>query len=351
MFLVITQLLLWVVVALLIWYVLLQLIPREYLTWLGGAILLSIIVLAFFFPTEQGVATLWYILSFPLRPLGLSIVLLCAATRRPLPLQRLYLVCAALAILVLCSVPWLAQNYQYWLIRSNFPIASVCPAQGNPNLVPVVGRPEAIVLLSSGISQPSLPYQPELIEATMSDLVVTTVRQYQLQQQVGHSPRVIVAARPQPFPWQGVSAPWYAANSTDILEADIIRSLLIAQGVSPSNIFVLNNVENVRQSAAAVEELLPPLANRNPRVIVVASVLHLPRASLAFERFELDAIPRSPGLYPEICALDQVRLGTYDLIPNATSLALTSRVVEEFYTLMYYFLRGWVEPCARCLNN
>jgi uncharacterized SAM-binding protein YcdF (DUF218 family) len=349
MFLVITQLLLWVLVALLIWYVLLQLIPREYLTWLGGAILFSIIVLAFFFPTEQGVASLWYILSFPLRPLGLCIVLLCAATRRPL--QRIHLVCAALAVLLLCSVPWLAQNYQYWLIRSNFPIASVCPAQGNPNLVPVVGRPEGIVLLSSGVSQPSLPYQPELIEASMSDLIATTVRQYQLQQQVGHSPRVIVAARPQPFPWQGVSAPWYSRNTTDVLEADTIRSLLIAQGVSPTHIFILNNVENVRQSAQAVGELIPRLANRNPRVIVVASVLHLPRASLAFESLNLDVIPRSPSLYPEICALEQVRVGIYDLIPNATSLALTSRVVEEFYTLMYYFLRGWVEPCTRCNAN
>lgn len=349
MFLVITQLLLWVVVALLIWYVLLQLIPREYLTWLGGAILLSIIVLAFFFPTEQGVATLWYILSFPLRPLGLSIVLLCTATR--MPKQRMPLVCAALAVLVLCSVPWLAQNYQYWLIRSNFPIASVCTAQENPNLAPVVGRPEGIVLLSSGISQPSLPYKPELIETNMSDLVVTTVRQYQLQQQVGHSPRVIVAARPQPFPWQGVSAPWYSANSTDILESDIIRSLLIAQGVSPTHIFILNKVENVRQSAEAVQEIIPRLTNRNPRVIVVSSVLHLPRASLAFQRLDLDVIPRSPSLYPEICALEQLRTGIYDIIPNATSLALTSRVVEEFYTLMYYFLRGWVEPCARCLSN
>ncbi|MCT7975397.1 YdcF family protein [Laspinema olomoucense] len=349
MFLVITQLLLWVVVALLIWYVLLQLIPREYLTWLGGAILLSIIILAFFFPTEQGVATLWYILSFPLRPLGLCIVLLCTATQRPK--QRQPLVCAALVLLVLCSVPWLAQQYQYWLIRSNFPIASVCPAQGNLNLVPVVGRPEAIVLLSSGISQPSLPYQPELIEANMSDLIVTTVRQYQLQQQVGHSPRVIIAARPQPFPWQGVSAPWYSANSTDILEANIIRSLLIAQGVSPTHIFVLNKVENVRQSAVAVGELLPRRANRNPRVIVVASVLHLPRASLAFQGLDLEVIPRSPSLYPEICALDQVRTGIYDIIPNASSLALTSRVVEEFYTLMYYFLRAWVEPCARCLSK
>ncbi|MBO0349824.1 YdcF family protein [Phormidium pseudopriestleyi FRX01] len=350
MILAITQLLLWVVVALLIWYVLLQLIPREYLTWLGGAILLSIIVLAFFFPTEQGVATLWYILSFPLRPLGLCIVLLCAATRRLL-INRLYLVGAALVILVLCSVPWLAQHYQYWLIRSNFPIASVCPAQGNPNLVPVVSRPEGIVLLSSGISQPSLPYQPELIETNMSDLIVTTVRQYQLQQQVGHSPRVIVAARPQPFPWQGVSAPWYSVNSTDILESDIIRNLLIVQGVSPTHIFVLNKVENVRQSAEAVAELLPRLANRNPRVIVVTSVLHLPRASLAFQRLDLDVIPRSPSLYPEICALEQLRTGIYDIIPNATSLALTSRVVEEFYTLMYYFLRSWVEPCTRCNAN
>ncbi len=349
MFLVITQLLLWVVVALLIWYVLLQLIPREYLTWLGGAILLSIIVLAFFFPTEQGVATLWYILSFPLRPLGLCIVLLCAATRRPK--QRMHLVCAALIILVLSSVPWLAQSYQYWLIRSNFPVASVCPAPGNPNLVPVVSRPEGIVLLSAGVSQPSLPYQPELIEASMSDLIVTTVRQYQLQQQVGHSPRVIVAARPQPFPWQGVSAPWYSVTSTDILEADIIRNLLISQGVSPTHIFILNKVENIRQSAEAVAELIPRLGTRKPRVIVVASVLHLPRASLAFEGLDLDVIPRSPSLYPQICALEQVRPGIYDIIPSATSLALTSRVVEEFYTLMYYFLRGWVEPCARCLGN
>lgn len=346
MFQVITLLLLWIIVAFLIWYVLLQLIPREYLTWLGGAILLSIIVLAFFFPTEQGVATLWYLLSFPLRPIGLCIVLLLLAWRNDK--KRNQFVLATLIILLLCSIPWLSQQYQYWLIRSNFPIAAFCGDRPSPSSVPPAETPDAIVLLAEGISQPSIPYQPQLIEANMSDRIITAVRQYQLQRYRGNRPKVIVAARPQPFVWPGITAPWYGrANIPEVAEAQEIKTMLLSLGVPPTDITILEDVDNVRYSAEKLQELVEARL-LGDRIILVASALNLPRATLSFESLGFEVIPRAPTFDEEICTPENLRVDIYDVIPNAESFLRSTRVVEEFYTLMYYFLRRWIDPCANC---
>ncbi|MEB3828622.1 YdcF family protein [Phormidium sp. CCY1219] len=350
MFLVITQILLWVIVAALIWYVLLQLIPREYLTWLGGAILFCIIVLAFFFPTEQGVSTLWQILSFPLKPLGLCIVLLILATKKEQK-NRDPLIASTLAILVLCSIPWLSEQYEYWLIRSNFPETEFCtprPAATRP----ARGKVGAIVLLANGITQPFLPYQPHLLKTQMSDRLFSAVEQYNLQRQLGNRPPVIIAARPKPFAWAGISAPWYNVSVPKVSEAEELKTLLVNLGIPSTDILLLDNKEvfNVRATAIALDNLhedktLPFPSNR---IILISSALDMPRARLAFEKLDIPVTPRAPTLLDVLCDRQNRLVFLSELIPNAASFLRTTRVIEEFYTLMYYFLRGWIDPCTNC---
>ena len=45
--LLLTRILLWVAVGLIIWYILLRFIPRTYLTWLGGFVVLGLLVASF----------------------------------------------------------------------------------------------------------------------------------------------------------------------------------------------------------------------------------------------------------------------------------------------------------------
>ena len=48
-----TRILLWAGVGYLLWYLLLKFIPRKFLTWFGGAIVLALIVLSFVDPNDR----------------------------------------------------------------------------------------------------------------------------------------------------------------------------------------------------------------------------------------------------------------------------------------------------------
>jgi hypothetical protein len=106
MFLLLTQVLLWLLVTVILYNLLLKVIPRTYLTLLGGLFLFAIIVLAFFFPNERLVATAWSILSFPLKPVGATILLLIVALNQGL--KKRNQVVAALLILLISSTPFLS---------------------------------------------------------------------------------------------------------------------------------------------------------------------------------------------------------------------------------------------------
>lgn len=340
MFFVLTQILLWILIAVLIWYVLLQLIPREYLTWLGGAILLSIIILAFFFPTDPGIARLWNILSFPLKPLGLTIILLLAALKSD---KKKKLVQAAILILVLASVPWLSKQYEYWLIESNLPQDEVCYVQNARRVIPATGRPDAIVVLAKGTTQPFLPYDIDRLEVDMGDRIVTAAREYNLQRQIGNRPTVIAVGRQQPFPWYGRRQP-------RIAEADEIKKQLILLGVPPNDIIAQDSGANVRQSALAVQKRLQANRGLGPRIILVASALDMARAKLSFQNVGMIVIPRAANLAEQLCLVDESNriIDVEYILPNAESLLRTTRVIDEFFTLIYYFLRGWIDPCDTC---
>ncbi|NJR65742.1 MAG: hypothetical protein HC772_11080 [Leptolyngbyaceae cyanobacterium CRU_2_3] len=81
MFELITQILILVGIYFLVRFVLLTWIDKRYLTWLGGIVLVLLMVLAFLDPTNKTVGVLWGVISFPLRPLGLVLILLISSVR------------------------------------------------------------------------------------------------------------------------------------------------------------------------------------------------------------------------------------------------------------------------------
>jgi hypothetical protein len=87
-------------------------------------ILLLVVLLSFINPNEPAVSSLWRVVSFPLKPLGASILLMIFATQRMQGGGKLdapggYLLGWALTILLLSSTPAVA----YFLVRS--PVAMV----------------------------------------------------------------------------------------------------------------------------------------------------------------------------------------------------------------------------------
>jgi hypothetical protein len=105
-----TRLLIWIAVGWFIWWVLTKFIPKSFLTWLGGAIILAIIVMSFVAPADDSINALWQFISFPLKPLGATLVLLMVAMSKGLKKVDGRMVALAFTILFLSSIPLVART-------------------------------------------------------------------------------------------------------------------------------------------------------------------------------------------------------------------------------------------------
>lgn len=337
MFLLIAQILLWVLLGLAIWFVLLRLIPKEYLTWLGGAILLTVIILAFFFPTDRSIATIWNIISLPLKPLGLTLLLLILGTKKK---KESKLIWTAVAILLLSSIPWLADRYEYGLIRSNLAVqTNVCTTR-------TVSEADAIVLFSKGTTQPFLRYQPDVVAQQTSARIVEMARVYNELRTAGRVPQAIVVGRSTPFAWTvGQQTP-----NPNLEAATLARRFASLVGLPLGDIALLKG-DTVREAATQVQDYLERRTDLGRRIVTISSSVDSPRVASAFTQDNFVVIPRAPALDTVVCDRENEAVELEQLIPNAESILQTSQVVDEFFTLIYYFLRGWIAPCADCWDK
>jgi len=140
MFVLLSRVLLWLLVGTIIFTLFQRFYPSG--TFVGRLILvifLLVVLLSFINPNEPAVASLWRVISFPLKPLGAAILLLIAAAQRiksggGTDAPGGYLVGWALTILLLASTPAVA----YFLVRS--PIAMVGePYLANQEIIQNVG--------------------------------------------------------------------------------------------------------------------------------------------------------------------------------------------------------------------
>ena len=109
MLVLLTRVLLWATVGLLIWYILTKIIPRKYLTWFGGVVVLVMLVAAFADPNDETIGTLWRLLSLPLTPLGATVLLLGSAVSEGVKKVKGQQVATALAILLVTTLPIFAR--------------------------------------------------------------------------------------------------------------------------------------------------------------------------------------------------------------------------------------------------
>ncbi|MEL6248219.1 MAG: YdcF family protein, partial [Cyanobacteria bacterium J06627_15] len=109
MLVLLTRVLLWATIGLIVWYVLLKIIPKKYLTWFGGVVVLILIVASFIDPNDQTIGTIWRLISLPLSPLGATVLLLGAALSDGIGKVKGQPVLIALIILLLSSTPIVAR--------------------------------------------------------------------------------------------------------------------------------------------------------------------------------------------------------------------------------------------------
>lgn len=393
MFLLLTRILLWLLIAFILWNVFTALVPKTFLGTFGRAFLLILLIWAFLDPNNPFIGLIGQILLFPLKPLGMSLILLMGAgaawgygKNAADPKKSFYnaqnQLTAAFLILLLSSVPivafWLAQQAELGandLAERLQRVCQeqVCPATGTtPGTVP---PPGAIVVLGQS-PRGSVPYLTQAQTADTSDRLINAA---QLYRDAGNNPYVIVSTDVTPTQVNRTTTttvtPTETPGSTTTTTTTTttpattsadepgIRALLTSLGVPGDRVFVEPSAPDIYNTARNVKRRLDDL-NVN-RIFVVAPVLTSRRAALSFNQLGVEASPRSADTFIRtltpfpviqdprqdggctvatirICNLSQLRF--IDFIPSADALALTTRVWEEFLLSIYYFLRGWLSP-------
>lgn len=322
MFLLLTRVLLWLLIAVILYNLFKKVIPKEYFTLLGGLFLFSFIVVAFFSPNNDVVSTIWEVLSFPLKPVGATIVLLSFALRQGLEKSK-NLVLTALLILLIASTPFFSN-----LLAATTEQAVVTPEAAGAQTA------SAIVVLGQGTTQPDEPPRTQIQLTDTGDRILYAA---QLYRQSGNNPLVVVSAGPRPN-LQG--------TQEQIVEANDIRALLVQFGVPQTRIVVEPTGTNLRTSAEEVEDILRDRGIADNRVFLVTSAYNSRRAQQVFRSVGLTNVIAKPTGFFTVQPGSRATVDQWveSFIPSVESLAITTQIVEEFYTSIYYYLRGWQTP-------
>lgn len=127
--------------------------------------------------------------------------------------------------------------------------------------------------------------------------------------------------------------------------AEEMTDLLILTGVPEEAIWQQAQSQNTYEDALYSAEILKE--NEVTEIILVTSAMHMPRAKALFEKQGITVIPAPV----DFTITEQNWQSTFNpgfdealiyLLPNASSLSLTTNVLKEYLGFMIYSLRGWL---------
>ncbi|XGV99018.1 MAG: YdcF family protein [Leptolyngbya sp. BL-A-14] len=390
-FLLLTQVLLWIVVGLVTWFVLLKALPRAFLGLLVLLLILLILAVSFFngptvFDDSDIFRTLWYLISLLFRPLSLGIILLLILlTGTKVNKVVGNIIRIGLVLLLACCIPivsyFLAQELEWEGIRM------IQPATAQ-----TTGDTRVIVLLGQGTTRPFLgprttcpPLRPTQIAATTKP---ATPRAPDSEEPVTPEAYRVLTQTPTQLPIQLTEKAdrlFYAAelyrqnpNSQIVIsaprrldrkqkegetkeltsEAKDIQTFLNQSLNVPCEAmrYVDNDGASVRKSAENVKKILDDnKINYGNQLTIVNTAMSTERTYRTFrEVFGFCPIARPTDFYtlPRRSKLDNLaperdlvehNLQAIDFLPSIDALYLGSQAVEEYGSSLYYFLRGWIK--------
>jgi uncharacterized SAM-binding protein YcdF (DUF218 family) len=125
----------------------------------------------------------------------------------------------------------------------------------------------------------------------------------------------------------GGKLPWSRGDKEGIF----LKKIAEENGVKSENIVITDYAENTEQEATETKKLF---IDKNPKIILVTSAFHMPRAKTIFEAKGLHVVP---------FAVDFRRnnddLTIMSFLPSAEALHHTSFSVREFIGRIYYSLK------------
>ncbi len=108
-----------------------------------------------------------------------------------------------------------------------------------------------------------------------------------------------------------------------------------ALGVPADRILATGRVSNTADEAREVSALLRSRQATTPRVLLVTSAFHMPRARFLFERAGVEVVP-----FPVDFRGTDGGVGLLDFVPSATAMSGTQLSIREFYGRLYYRFLG-----------
>ncbi len=339
MFLTLTRVLLWLLVFYVLYKVLVEWIPKPWFTTLGGLLLLSVAAIGFYNPNLVIPFEAWKIVSLPLQPLGLGLLLLLLGFNQVKGgwgwgQPQSWFLWGGFLVLLLSSLPIVSFNLAQIAEEQ-----VVTTRQDWRDYTPTVNQaPAAIVLLGEDTTKPHIPYRTQIELTDTGDRIIYAAQLYKRQIQLtGEAPLVIVSA-PIRDEFRD-SRVQVSEEAFDV--ADILQRL----GVSNRHILLETEGVDLRTSAVATADMLEDLGIENEAVYVVTSSLNNRRAALTFVDAGVRAISAPTDFYTvsdQSFPTPELRLE--DFLPSTEALSLTKNVVEEYLGSIYYFLRGWLSP-------
>ena len=125
----------------------------------------------------------------------------------------------------------------------------------------------------------------------------------------------------------GGKLPWSVGKP----EGEYLRDVAIKYGVPNKNILLTENVENTDQEAKAVGKLLN---KTSPKIILVTSAFHMPRAQKVFEAAGINIEPFAVDF---LSGADKYTIMNF--IPSAKAFDRTSFFIRELIGRLYYNLK------------
>ena len=383
-FLLLTQVLLWILVGLAARFVLLKALPKAFLGGLVLVLLVAVTALTFFkgAPEAGLFGDIWQILSVILNPFGLVIILLCVVWRDVESGGKFNKVVLRIGVasLLIFSLPivsnFLAQRTELEAVQI---MQEASPLNGAQRVIVLMGQNTTRLKLRprteaapaekkvdrSGILPPPEPISEgkfsilanlPLQLTEQGDRILEAARLFSAER--GNNPVLIISA----------------GRRTDRIEkkdekkeniseaADISRLLQSQFGIPGTAIIQDNDSRTVIEAAQNVRKILE---TRNIRygnqIMVVTSAIEASRTALTFARelapdgqgvtiisrpTDFYTVPPAASLANRAKNADLIERNfmVSDLMPNVDSLQLSTKVISEAMTSLYYFLRGWIRP-------
>ncbi len=127
---------------------------------------------------------------------------------------------------------------------------------------------------------------------------------------------------------------WISSEPDAPLEGDVLAEYARAFGVPADRIVVTGKVSNTADEAREVAAVLQPRLARSPRVLLVTSAFHMPRARQIFEQQGLAVEP-----FPVDFRFSAAReTSLLDVLPSVGALGQTQTALRELYGRLFYWL-------------